>query len=249
MDKKEIMNNKKFIHICNKLGIDGKDFEIYNNGIVLNTKLEDIKVFLDIDYNIMKIHKILPKYMDVPLEEEVYFCSNWFNNKCLNINIPGNISNISYKQMVDIYNLVCNNKELYTLFDNNYIRKYEHKDNIRTIIFICILGNEIKKYFYNAYEFAMMNLQFMTLDDYIKEFIKNICDYIESYLNNEIMIFPSEVLKILEENNNDEIKELFGVISSILEGEAYKIKEEYEADDYEIYQRLLEKYPEFINER
>ena len=229
MTKEEIISDPIFIRECQKFGLNHRNFKIYGDVIVLDTSRNDIKVFMDKDYNTFRIHKIIIENLDIPIEEETKFYSIWFNYKLLKLTVSNNIKEISYKQILDIFNLMINKKELYTLFDSNYIKKYEREDNIRTILFICFLGREIKKYFLNAYNLTMMDLDYISLDEYFSKLIKNIRGYIHDYIDNDIMIFPTEVLKQLKLTNiNEHNKELLNVICAILEGEAYEITKDEE---------------------
>ena len=226
MKKKEILNDVRFRYECSRYGIRFKKMQIYNDIIILHTKNEDVKIFMDKDYDVIKVYRITPQNMDIPIEEAADFYNTAFNSKMFFISGSDNIKEISYKQMVDIYNLITANKELYSLFDNEYINKYNGINNIRVVLFICILGKEVKRYFRRDLEMAMFNLEYIDLNLYMRKLTSNIHGYINNYLDNDIMIFPSEVLRGLKNNyTKEDNKELFNVISAIIEGEAYEIED------------------------
>ena len=237
MNKNRVINNKKFRDICNKIGLDWSNFEIYNDTIILPSSTNSIfntYILFDSNYNIIGIHTITAYNYNLPKEKIIDIYKTPYEKLKLgskNQNMSNPLKNYTIKQIVEL-----SHKVTYRNIDEIFVHKKLVIDNygeaptnrtpyIQLLLYIKFLGEIIKEYYYNSYHAKKMGINYLNIYDYIFRIIYKIEECIDINIENNKNTLPEDIINNLGLKNIFSYKyrnELCCIINLLLNSKCYK---------------------------
>ena len=197
MNKNKIKEDSNFRSHCAAYGIDGNEFNLYKDIIILNSPKKDISIFFDEDYNTIGIHKFDHSDQTKSIEEYATKYRDSYNNADNNgLNLAYPFQNLSLKQIVElakritIYNdiVIVNNKFVIDDYYNVYLSLLSYIEVLRILI---------EQYFFNAYQMKVLGFAYPEVHSYLKSIMLNIEECIDMYIAKKTRPLPIDVIKYL----------------------------------------------------
>lgn len=237
MDKEKIINDLNFRLVCRDFGVDWKNFEVYDDVIIIDSPKIGIYVLLDKNYNIIGVHKTELSTFNLSKSELCLGYSELYNtiNEDARFRLCYPFQNFSLKQIVDISNRIeiieTNHEHSSEMLVNGELVDGENDSTyIELLSYIKILGKEIKEYYSNCYQMYMMNFDYPNVIAYINQFIYNIDECINKSISTNERPFPIDILRYTARIKflYDYANPLYGVIDLLMRQKGAQAKSGFE---------------------
>lgn len=267
MSKEEIMNDMKFIQVCDKYGVYWGNCDVYGELIVLNTPITDLFVIMDKNYNTIGV-----EYIDLDVEDLEEYLSNKYYGYCNFTDVLPCGDNLGYpfeeftlKNIIDLSNQVevreTNQDHSLRIkvngvwvnsdwYDKNTI---DNEDYFKLLSYIKFLGEEIKQYFLLSYHMQAMEFEMPDVYAYVRTLNDKLLEYVFNCASLSRRPTPSDYLSYIGQNiEKVDIVGISGLLSDaidlLLTEEGYKIASENPNKVERINNRTIPDYPKLAKQ-
>ncbi len=221
IDRTKLINDINFRNKCCVYGLDWKNFNIFDDIIVLNTPKNDVFVILDEKYNTIGILNTEEEKEIKSIQEYVLEYKRMYDlvDSKTGFTFPYPFQKLSLKQIVELADNIFIVKN-YLYVNNNKYDIYA-KDNIiiSLLLYVKFIGEQINNYFLNSYQMKILGFKYPDVHSYIKSLIANINESINTNIKNENYPLPIDIMEYLGQNREVAEKydiELYGIINVLV---------------------------------
>ena len=219
MIKEELNNDVNYINKCHSFGIDGDNYSIMNDIIVVNTPKENIVLLLDENYNTIGIYNKtdnVSKYISFE-ERLIGIKENYENNNSM---LPYPFQQFSLKQINDLVRRMaisktCGGYSFDMIINGKTLEMDRNNIYHSLLIYLYFLGEQMEKYYINLYQMRMMECEYPNINLYMSKLVNNMNECIDNNLKNKIRTFPEDIIKYLGQDVKP-LKENGIVLSEII---------------------------------
>ncbi len=204
MTKNELISDMNFRQKCLDYGLYWKNFSIYNDTIILNSRKNNIFVLLDEHYNTIGIPKVEHYSSARTIQDYVisYKALYGFVDQEDGISFLYPFQNFSLKQIVELSNRISiyetNHGHSFDMIVNGEMVNDEYNSvYISLLLYIKFLGEQINEYFMNLYQMRMMGFEYPDVYTYIKSLMYNINEFINMDKEKHDKPAPIEIIEYL----------------------------------------------------